>query len=162
MGVIVLGLVAGVVAAFAIFPAVLYRHGAEARASGMKEVGWDSFNRLASWLQSPRPPDWTENAFVLAGLGGTILLSLLRHRFLWWPLHPAGYALGSGFAVDDYWFTMVLTSAMKWGVLRHSGARGYRASLPFFFGLILGDYIVACGWALVGVILNRPMYTVWI
>jgi hypothetical protein len=85
----------------------------------------------------------------------------LRHRVVWWPLHPAGYVLGTGFGIDDYWFAMVLSSGIKFVVLRSGGVGAYRKSLPFFFGLILGDYLLACGWALLGVILDQPMYTMW-
>ncbi len=152
----------GILSAFAIFPHVLYRYGAEARAGGMKAVGWDTYNRLSSWLQHPRPPDWIANGFLFGGLLLTFVLTFLRHKFLWWPFHPAGYALANGFGIDDYWFTMFFASSIKWVILRQGGARTYRRSLPFFFGLIVGDYILACGWALLGVILNRPMYTIWV
>jgi hypothetical protein len=151
----------GILAAFAIFPHTLYRYGAEARADGMRSVGWDTFNRLSSWLQYPRPPDWISNGFLFGGVLFTFALTFLRHKFLWWPFHPAGYALANGFGIDDYWFTIFFASSIKWVVLRQGGARAYRRSLPFFFGLIVGDYILACAWALLGVILNRPMYTIW-
>jgi hypothetical protein len=152
----------GILASFAIFPRVLYHYGAEARAGGMMDVGWDSFNRLSSWLQYPRSPDWIGNGFLFGGLLLTFGLTFLRHKFIWWPFHPAGYALATGFGIDDYWFTMVFSSTIKWVILRQGGAWTYRRSLPFFFGLIVGDYILACGWALLGVILDRPMYTVWV
>ena len=152
----------GILSSFVIFPYTLYRYGAEARAGGMTAVGWDSFNRLSSWLQYPRGPDWTANGFLFGGLSLTFALTFVRRKFIWWPFHPAGYALGTSFAIDDYWFTMVFSSTIKWVILRHGGAGTYRRSLPFFFGLILGDYVLACGWALLGVILNRPMYTIWV
>ncbi|GIX06244.1 MAG: hypothetical protein KatS3mg115_0647 [Candidatus Poribacteria bacterium] len=152
----------GLIAALLIFPAVLYRYGAESRAYGMKEVGESTFSQLAGWIQYPRDPDLLASSFFFGGMGFTALLMFLRHRFVWWPLHPAGYVLGTGFGVEDYWFAMVLSSTCKWLVLRHGGVRAYRRSLPFFFGLILGDYLLACGWALLGVVLDRPMYTVWL
>ena len=64
--------------------------------------------------------------------------------------------------IDDYWFTMVLSSTIKLIVLRQGGVRAYRKSIPFFLGLVLGEYFVACGWALLGVIVGKPMYIVWI
>jgi hypothetical protein len=162
LGALLLATLSGILAAFAIFPEVLYRYGAEARAGGMKEVGWDTFNRLSSWLQYPRSPNWVSNGFLFGGMLLTFGLTFLRHKFLGWPFHPAGYALATGFGIDDYWFTILFASSIKWMILRSGGARTYRRSLPFFFGLIVGDYTLACGWALLGVILNRPMYTVWV
>ena len=152
----------GILSAFIIFPQVLYRYGAEARAGGMRAVGWDSFNRLSDWLQHPRTPDWIGNGFLLLGLLLTFVLTFLRRTLLWWPFHPAGYALATSRCIDDYWFTIVFASTLKWVILRSGGARAYRQSLPFFLGLIVGDYIFACGWSLLGIILDRPMYTVWV
>lgn len=151
----------GTCSGFIVFPRVLYHYGAEAGAVGMMDVGWDTFNRLSAWLQYPRPPDWIANSCLLAGMLMTFILTFLRHKFLWFPFHPAGYALANGFGIDDYWFTIFLASLIKWVVLSQGGARAYRRSLSFFFGLIVGDYILACSWALLAVILNRPMYTVW-
>jgi hypothetical protein len=160
-GVLLLATVAGLVSAMVIFPGVLYRYGAESRAYGMKDVGWNTYNRLASWLLAPRETDWAATCFLGGGFVMSALLMFLRHRFVWWPLHPAGFVLGTGFGIDDYWFAMVLSSCAKFVVLRSGGVGAYRRSLPFFFGLILGDYLLACGWALLGVILDAPMYTMW-
>lgn len=158
---LLLATVAGLVASFSIFPLILYRYGAEARAGGMIDIGWMTFNRLASWLQFPRSPDWIANTFLAGGVSTTFFLTFLRRKFIWWPFHPAGYVLAMSDSISDYWFTIVVASTIKWLVLRHGGAKSYRRSLPFFLGLILGDYLLACGWALLGVLLNRPMYVVW-
>ena len=158
---LLLATVAGLVSAMLIFPEVLYRYGAESRAMGMKDVGWNTFNRLSSWLQAPQEADPVASSFLYGGFAVSAILMLLRHRVVWWPLHPAGYVLGTGFGIDDYWFAMVLSSGIKFVVLRSGGVGAYRKSLPFFFGLILGDYLLACGWALLGVILDQPMYTMW-
>lgn len=85
-----------------------------------------------------------------------------REKLIWWPFHPAGCPLGAGFAIDDYWFTRVLASALKWVVLKHGGARRYRRSIPFFLGLVLREHFVACGWALPGILIGRSMYEVWV
>ena len=66
----------GLLSAFIIFPQVLYRYGAEARAGGMRAVGWDAFNRLSDWLQHPRSPDWIGNGFLLLGLITDVCLDL--------------------------------------------------------------------------------------
>lgn len=153
---------AGMIAAFMIFPHAIYKYGAEARAGGMVGIGWDAFNNLASWLYHPQEPDGLGSAFATGGMFFTFSLAFMRRKFIWWPFHPAGYTLGTGFAIDDYWFTMVISSTLKWIVLRHGGARAYRTSIPFFLGLILGEYVVACGWALLGVIVGKPMYVVWV
>ena len=42
--------------------------------------------------------------------------------------------------------------------LRYGGIRAYRAALPFFIGLILGDYVIASIWTLIGVATGVTMY----
>ena len=153
--------VVGLVCAFIIYPSMLYRYGTEGRGGTMKSMGRFTFNQLASWLEVPRSPDWVANGFLLGGLLTTFALTFLRYLFLWWPLHPAGYVLAISSSIADYWFTIFVASTIKWIVFRHGGARSYRRSVPFFLGLILGDYLLACGWALLGLLLDRPMYTVW-
>ena len=154
--------VAGIIAAFVIFPHTIYKYGAEARAGGMIEVGAEAFENLASWIYYPREPDVLGTTFAAGGMLFTFFLAVMRWKFIWWPFHPAGYVLGTAFVIDDYWFTMVLSSTIKLIVLRQGGVRAYRKSIPFFLGLVLGEYFVACGWALLGVIVGRPMYIVWI
>ena len=151
----------GVVATFVIYPFAIYKYGAEARAGGMIEMGWDVFNNLASWTHYPRTFDGLGSIFTGSGMLFVFLLAFLRTKFIWWPFHPAGYTLGMGGAIDDYWFTMVISSTIKLIVLKHGGARSYRKSIPFFLGLVLGEYVIACGWALLGMIVGRPMYVVW-
>jgi len=151
--------IAGIIAAFVIFPYVIYKYGAEARAGGMVTIGWDAFNNLASWIYHPRPPDRLGSIFAGGGMVFTFFLAIMRRKFIWWPFHPAGYAIA--FSIDDFWFTILISSIIKWVVLRHGGARMYRRSIPFFLGLVLGEYVVGCGWALLGVLVGKPMYVVW-
>ncbi len=49
------------------------------------------------------------------------------------------------------WFVKVL-------IIRYGGIKGYRTALPFFLGLVLGDYIASSLWALAGSVLGITMY----
>ncbi len=57
---------------------------------------------------------------------------------------------------------MLLSWLIKWFLLSHGGLAWYRKSVPFFLGLILGEYIVGSLWSLIGVIGNMPIYRIWI
>lgn len=92
------------------------------------------------------------------GFGFTIFLMFVKTRFLWWPFHPAGYVLTTGEGLVYSWFAIFISWALKLGILKHGGIRAYRAAVPFFIGLILGQYIVACGWGILGIVLQIPMY----
>ena len=42
-------------------------------------------------------------------------------------------------------------------MLRHGGLRRFRAAMPFFLGLMLGDYVVGGGITLLSFWLERPV-----
>jgi hypothetical protein len=39
--------------------------------------------------------------------------------------------------------------------------RGYRQAIPFFMGLVLGEYVVSCLWSLLALAVDTPMYWTW-
>jgi hypothetical protein len=92
------------------------------------------------------------------GAAMTLLLNAARTRFTGWVFHPAGYAVANTFIIDLLWFPFFLGWLAKWLTLRYGGMRAYRAALPFFIGLILGDYVIASLWTLVGIALGIDMY----
>ena len=46
-------------------------------------------------------------------------------------------------------------------MLRYGGLKSYRRSLPFFLGLVLGDYVTGALWSLIGVFGNVPAYGIF-
>ena len=67
-------------------------------------------------------------------------LAIMRSRFVGWPFHPAGYLVAGCFGLMRLWLPVFLTWAIKALVLRYGGLRGYRTALPFFIGLVLGEF----------------------
>ena len=56
---------------------------------------------------------------------------------------PAGFALAHAFlALTWVWFPMLLGWAAKGTILRFGGMKQFRAWIPFFLGLILGDIVI--------------------
>ena len=89
----------------------------------------------------------------------TAALVHLRTRFLWWPFHPSGYVLAhAGLAMTWVWFPMLMGWALKSVILRYGGMKLYRAWIPFFLGLVLGDIGIGVLWALIGAALNMNVY----
>jgi hypothetical protein len=84
---------------------------------------------------------------------------VLRRRFVWWPFHPAGYALSlSRWNTSWYWFSIFVSWLLKWILFRMGGLKVYRKAMPFFTGLVLGEFMVGAIWTLIGIALERPMY----
>jgi len=117
------------------------------------------FSRLISWKISPVEPNVPGIIAMLLGAVWTLALMGLRHAFLGFPLHPAGYALSlSPWNVTWYWFSIGVGWLLKGIVLKFGGLRTYRRALPFFVGMVLGEFVLGAVWSLLGIALGRPMY----
>lgn len=85
-------------------------------------------------------------------IGGAIMLCLVAcyHRFSWWPLHPIGYLATYSSSMRILWFSFMVGWAVNQVCLRYGGVTLFRKVRYFFFGLILGDFLMGGAWALVG------------
>jgi hypothetical protein len=165
-GLLLAMLIASVVSILATYWAnldITYRNGAIAKAGGFKSwLGWESFNRLQRWLLNPSGPDVAGISYMGIGALFTMLMMVMRMRFFWWPFHPAGYALAISFAMDYFWFAFFISWLIKSFILRFGGVRGHQKAVPFFLGLILGDYIIGSLWAITGPIVGIRTYKIFI
>ena len=150
----------GVIAAFWAHLHVYYIYGA---ATGkvrpwLSSMGISSFQHATHMIVSPPLRDVA--GMVAAGFGALLVgvLTLLRQRLPWWPLHPIGYALATTSSMDYMWFPFFLAWLAKTVTLRWNGIRGYRDALPFFLGMILGDYVVPSLWGIIGMISGSQQY----
>lgn len=142
---------------------VTYAAGGEGKALGFKSwVGDESYGRLASWITQPLPPASTGLYFIAGGFLLTVVLSTLRTYFVWWPFHPAGYALALSYAMEYFWLPVMIAWLCKALILRYGGIKLYRTAIPFFLGLILGDYTIGSIWAIIGPVLGIQTYKIYI
>ena len=114
--------------------------------------------QAATLIASPTPQDIPGLLAAVFGVVVAVGLSLLRQKVLWWPLHPLGYALATTQTMEYMWCPLFLAWVAKTITLRYGGIRAYRAALPFFLGLILGDYIVPTLWGLLGTLTGGQQY----
>jgi len=119
------------------------------------------FQLLESRVQNLTGSQSTEIIFAGAGFTFTALMLVMRIRFLWWPLHPVGYVISGKWGIGRIMFPLMIASAVKWAILKFSGLRAYRRSLPFFLGLILGDFVLGSILATIGLIFKIPVYVYW-
>ena len=157
---IMLGTVIGLVLAYYAALRTIYDFGGNIlnnwRVRSMPHV---PFQGLRAALSRPQDPDWIGLQFVGFGFLFTLFLTIMRLRFLWWIFHPIGYAAAyTGRTIHWVWFPMLLGCLVKYAVLKHGGARTYRNFLPFFLGLILGDFFMGGFWGIIGLFSNQPGY----
>ncbi|HIE53482.1 MAG TPA: hypothetical protein EYP85_17150 [Armatimonadetes bacterium] len=131
---------------------------AQVRGWPSRSVAQIPFRLLQAWLDQPRGPEVTTITALAAGAVVMAGLMFLRQRVLWWPIHPIGYAMAGNWAMQELWFPFFVAWMLKWLTLRYGGMRLYRRVLPFFLGLILGDYILPLCWAIYGVLIGQQMY----
>jgi hypothetical protein len=148
----------GMLVAFWAYFDLRYRYGRDGY-----RFEWGSrwaFDRLQSWLTNPIAANNTETVWM--GLGGSfvIILSILRTRFVWWPIHPVAYPLSSpGWGSDYTWSSIFVSWLAKFLILKYGGHRAHSKAAYFFAGLILGDCIVGGIWDIIGVIFGISVYS---
>jgi hypothetical protein len=148
---LVVGSIVAAPFAFVSVVKVLYQLGAAAKADAWRiYMGRQPFNQLEGYLRQPIKPDWREIAAIAFGFAFTVGLTALRAHLLSLPLHPFGYAIANTETMNKTWLPFMIAWAIKSFVLRYFGAKTYRALMPIFVGLILGDFLHGGLWTVVG------------
>ena len=79
----------------------------------------------------------------------------------WFPLHPVGFALAGNWTMDRMWLCVLIAWSVKLVLLKYGGAKAYKPAVPFFVGLILGDFVVGGFWNLYGILMQTQVYRFW-
>jgi len=124
----------------------------------LSTMGLGQANVSANSLATRTPRDAV--GFLAAGVGLVIVIacSQLRLRYPWWPFHPLGYALATTNSLDYMWCPFFVAWLLKSLTVRYGGIKMYRATLPFFLGLTLGDYVVPTLWGFWGMLSGQQQY----
>lgn len=162
LGSMLLATVIATISAWVAILACYYHYGAasahvDSYRTGMGRTPWQL---LSDWINFPNRYDILRFQGVAVGIIVVALLVTARMRFLWWPLHPIGYVLAGTFTMQWLWCATFVGWLCKVLVLRYGGMKSYRSFLPFFIGLILGDYVAGAIWALVGTVSGMQVYRV--
>ena len=153
----------GVIGAFWCYLQIFYKEGAEtgmsffALYSGKNAFG----DYLQQWLTYPSNTEVISLSFMGVGAAFTFVLMFMKTRFLWWSLHPIAYPLAGDYRMGSMWFGIFLSWLAKGMILKHGGLRSYRKAIPFFIGLILGEFMIGGFWNIVSVVLDVPVYRFW-
>lgn len=155
-------LVSGVLATLIAFWAMLhlyYQFGGEGKARVC--FGGEAYDRLSTWIANPPDPNYQKAAAVGVGLAIAAFLQWMRIRYPWWPFHPLGFAVTASWEINLVWMPLFVAWLVKIIILRYGGLAGFRRSLPFFYGLILGQFVVGSIWNIYGIIAGVPTYQFW-
>ena len=150
----------GIAAAMWVLLAGFYRLGASAGIAGyaINAFGREPFYRLQNWLAYPTSTNYPASSFIGIGFLFTLLLLFLRMRFFWWTLHPLGYALADDYSMQWFWASLWLSWLLKTITLKYGGIKKYRRAVPFFIGLILGEFVIGSLWSIIGIVSGTSTY----
>ncbi len=100
------------------------------------------YGDLATWQSRPTPPNLPLIAHSLFGGWLAVTMSVLRTRYLSFPLHPLGLAMGASYGYH-LWFPFFMIWLIKLIILRAGGVRLYKNMIPFFLGIVIGHYFMS-------------------
>ncbi len=93
--------------------------------------------------------DWATLGIIAYGAAKLSILTVLRIRYVWWPLHPVGYAMSFITYLQREWLSVLIGWASQTTLLRYGGHTAFRRARPLFLGLILGAMLAAGVWLLI-------------
>jgi hypothetical protein len=94
-------------------------------------------------LRYPSDTNTSGSTAIGFGLVFTLMLTYLKLRFQWWPLHPVAYPIAIASTIQSMTLVIFGTWLFKALLLRYGGLRAHRAVLPFFLGLLAGSAAVS-------------------
>lgn len=117
------------------------------------------FGASAAAISTPTDTNWQETGVIFGGMAFMAFLLLMRYSFIWWPLHPVGYIMHLSWATKCLWASFFIGWMLKLFILRFSGVGGFRRFRPLFLGAVLGESVIGCIWAIIGMI-TRTAYAI--
>jgi len=121
-------------------------------------------------------PHWIRLYFMAAGFIVFGALTFLRNRFLTFPLNPIGYLLllvsiyyawvspyvrGSDGGANEaslLWGSVLIAWLTKKLIIKYGGMNAYKASKPFFIGLVVGSILCVFSWNMLDLVCSLLAY----
>lgn len=156
-------------AAAAVFLTLLVTIGASIvtvyRYGGLTGYTWFTFagpqqvfTSTASVLKQQPGIDVTNLLWLAVGALVVLGMTIMRARFAWFPLHPLGYIVASGYPITQLWPSFFLGWLIKSLLMRFGGSDAVTRFRPFMIGLILGNIIAIVLWLIYGTLFGNGVY----
>jgi len=155
-----LALVVGIVSSAVAILLIGYAYG------GMNLGGWQLTAMTpctGNWMidhmriDTGQPEGMASGKIGFLGIGAALMSVLMacRYRFPWWPIHPAGLAVGLTHPTFNVWFSIFIAWLIKVIILKFGGINLYRRTRPFFLGMVLGAFTTAGVWLFIDYLTGR-------
>ncbi len=152
----------GVFAAFAgfwLYLDLMYRYGATAQVRFTQ--GYGTYARIADWLSHPVNGNIGELIAIALGFLAAAAMQAARIYIPGFPLHPLAFAVTSSYQIGLVWLPLTIAWVLKVTLLRFGGLSAFRRSLPFFWGMMIGQFVVGSLWNILGTLAEVPTYRFW-
>jgi len=110
----------------------------------------EPWNRLTAFLTFPKETDWLELSFIGLEMAIISMMIFMRYRFLWWRVHPLGYAMTTSWTPFTVWSSFFIGWLCKILILKIGSFKLYCHCRPFFLGLVFGETLIGGVWIIVG------------
>lgn len=153
--VLLIASMAGILSSLLIYPYTIYKTGVAANAEQIHAGGLETYTFLSSWLIKPESTNWLAVVVLVSTFFFNLGVMIIRTRYIWCPLHPAGYVIGLAPNTPEViWFPLMVAMIARWLIFKHGGIKGYRRAIPFFVGLAIGETLMSCIWAIRSVVFH--------
>ncbi|MBI5724383.1 MAG: hypothetical protein HZA50_10530, partial [Planctomycetes bacterium] len=97
---------------------------------------------LGTWQRLANPsPDFKFLYAAGIGVGLVLLMSFLRLRFTWWPLHPIIFIIWGTWPIMEFSHSFFAGWLINMAVTRFGGSNTYRTVRTLMFGVIAGHLL---------------------
>jgi len=151
----------GAAATFWAYLHLGYAYGLESKWNYGAAWAWSITKKMGIWWErAPEvaDPNWASNAAIGAGFVFCMLLSYARMHVINWPFHPIGFIISGTYQANLVWVPLLIAWVAKVNILRYGGLKTYKAAIPFFLGLIVGEMVMGCLWGIIGIAFHIPYY----
>lgn len=161
MTALAIGTVLSVFASLWVALDVYYKNGAATALTDWWRMyqGREGFNTVRATLDGTAPKAGASQ--ILAMLWGALMVLtfyIANLKVMWWPFHPVGFVLAQIRMFDWLWTPMLIAAVSKSIMLRSGGLKMYKRAMPFFVGLVVGDYVISGVLTILRMLLKIPMY----
>lgn len=131
--------------------------------AGSYHYGFQNLYQRGGWLEGSvqgggstiydgltNPTRFNSSAVIAlgSGMGVVFVLSAMRLKFWWWPLHPVGYLVANVWGSQWWWCPLFIGWVLKTLVVRYGGLRLYQRTVPMAVGMIVGNMLSYVVWPL--------------
>ncbi|MBU1231285.1 MAG: hypothetical protein KKD01_02955 [Proteobacteria bacterium] len=144
-------ILASLVASILAMMTLYYRYGIrELQMEWASRTTVTVFENVHRLLTAPTETGSWITFFAITGAVIMLILVICYHRFYWWPIHPLGYLTAYSSAMRILWVSFFVGWACNALCMRYGGVSLFKKVQFFFIGLIIGDFLMGGGWAIVG------------